>query len=153
MLAVKHKPPFTIVCNDIRSFSRQKIQIDRIYCCDNWHDSRSCKERWNGLINSWYKVQWIDYRTYEMTFLSYPAGHLTEVVHNGHLEGIIFANYLFAGTIFILDCRRKKKKRKERKKEREKASKFAKNRTGICLLVIYRRSWHGWLSSRPRAEL
>ena len=57
-----------------------------------------------------------------------------EPLHNGHLGGRIFANNLFAGTIFIVDCRKKKRRRrkekKERKKEREKASKLSKNRTG-----------------------
>ena len=49
-----------------------------------------------------------------------------EPLHDGHLGGRIFANNLFAGTIFIVDCRKKKKK----KKKREKASKLSKNRTG-----------------------
>ena len=57
-----------------------------------------------------------------------------ETLHNGHLGGRIFANNLFAGIIFIVDCRKKKRRRrkekKERKKEREKASKLSKNRTG-----------------------
>ena len=57
-----------------------------------------------------------------------------EPLHNGHLGGRIFANNLFAGTIFIVDCRKKKRRRrkekKERKKEREKASKLSKNWTG-----------------------
>ena len=57
-----------------------------------------------------------------------------EPLHNGHLGGRIFANNLFAGTISIVDCRKKKRRRrkvkKERKKEREKASKLSKNRTG-----------------------
>ena len=64
-----------------------------------------------------------------------------EPLHNGHLGGRIFANNLFAETIFIVDCRKKKRRRrkekKERKKEREKASKLSKNRTrDNCLLVL-----------------
>ena len=63
-----------------------------------------------------------------------------ESLHNGHLGGRIFANNLFAETIFIVDCRKKKKERKrktERKKEKKPQSSQKIDPAIIaCLLVI-----------------
>ena len=65
-----------------------------------------------------------------------------EPLHNGHLGGRIFANNLFAGTIFIVDCRKKKEEEeKKRKRERRKEKKPQSSQKIepviiACLLVI-----------------